>query len=425
MALVLGVWVTLLGVGATARSEESPETSVALFHYGSNLRPLLEESGGIQTLNIYGAGNRIIAQVIRNSDGDERVRYLLADHLGSTRLGLDQTGAVDASFGYTPYGETTIGGESGGEVRYRYTGHSEDSALGSYHNPRRSYDPGLGRFLSVDPMRQDSSPYVYAGHDPMNLVDPTGGQTFHFVLIDYAGFPEISKSVLKRAVRRDLGLGPERSIPMWDIRRLHQVRREAQDPFVAENRDRRRIGTTHLEYHSSQIRELEADVEFKVTFVIGPDSKLPADKMLRTMFRPDLGHGDPDLFASNYLLAYSPAGDVQRGYQRKLSGFKRVREDMDRPTSFHMEQREFSDLVDFRASEAARLEYASQQGADISQFSGHSPRHVSFDVTPQIIESGQRPAGDSVRGLTDIPRRGILKPASPLADHTPLVLPEP
>ena len=138
------------------------------------MRPLVEETNGVQTLNIYGPGGQIIAQVVQDAQGRQEVPYLLADHLGSTRTVLDADGNAVARFEYGPHGETTAAGTAAAEVRYRYTGHPWDEAQGVYETPARQYDPTLGRFLSVDPKREGASPYVYAGNNPLGYVDPTG-----------------------------------------------------------------------------------------------------------------------------------------------------------------------------------------------------------------------------------------------------------
>ncbi|WP_434600134.1 RHS repeat-associated core domain-containing protein [Streptomyces sp. A5-4] len=38
----------------------------------------------------------------------------------------------------------------------------------------RYYDPTLGRFTEPDPSGQERNPYLYAGGDPVNQIDPTG-----------------------------------------------------------------------------------------------------------------------------------------------------------------------------------------------------------------------------------------------------------
>ena len=142
--------------------------------YGGGMRPLVEERDGVQTLNIYGPGGQIIAQVVQDGQGSEEVRYLLTDHLGSTRVVVDAEGNAVARYEYAPHGETTAAGTAAGEVRYRYTGHPYDEGQEVYETPARGYDPTLGRFLSVDPQRETASPYTYVTNNPVLYKDPTG-----------------------------------------------------------------------------------------------------------------------------------------------------------------------------------------------------------------------------------------------------------
>ena len=167
--------------GASTAGGESSSVRMQ-YIYGGQLRPLVEATGGVQTLNIYGPGGQIIAQVVRDGQGGQEVRYLLADHLGSARVVLDAEGKAVARFEYGPYGETTESGMAAAEVRYRYTGHPRDEAQGVYETPARGYDPTLGRFLSMDPERQDASPYVYAANNPVGYLDTTGGGPTPFIV---------------------------------------------------------------------------------------------------------------------------------------------------------------------------------------------------------------------------------------------------
>ena len=72
--------------------------------YGGGMRPLVEERGGVQTLNIYGSGGQMIAQMVRDGQGTREVRSLLPDHLGSTRAVVNAEDAVVARYEYAPYG---------------------------------------------------------------------------------------------------------------------------------------------------------------------------------------------------------------------------------------------------------------------------------------------------------------------------------
>jgi RHS repeat-associated protein len=54
-----------------------------------------------------------------------------------------------------------------------------DASTGLYRTPARYYNPGLGRFLSEDPIGfagGDTNLFAYAGNDPLNSTDPSGLQ---------------------------------------------------------------------------------------------------------------------------------------------------------------------------------------------------------------------------------------------------------
>ncbi len=172
-----GISAQLFATSDTPHGSSLEDADPTLYAHGDRLRPLVEDTDGAQTLNIYGPGGRIIAQVARDGlGGSQKAPHLLADHLGSTRAILDADDNVVARFEYGPHGETAaVEGAAAAEARYRYTGHPYDEAQGVYQTPARGYDPATGRFLSVDPQRQDASPYVYAGNNPVGFVDPTGG----------------------------------------------------------------------------------------------------------------------------------------------------------------------------------------------------------------------------------------------------------
>ena len=185
--LVTALVIVILWLWPTAAHAQSSTTTIR----GAGLQPLVEESGSSQTLNIYGPGGVIIAQVATDNPAGgtptTQTRYLLHDHLGSTRVVLDSNNQVLGSFDYSPFGETTPTGNVA-DVAYRYTGQEVNGALGTYNYHARHYDAGVGRFLGVDPARQFASSYAYVGNNPINYTDPTGNEDVPLVLIDYDGF---------------------------------------------------------------------------------------------------------------------------------------------------------------------------------------------------------------------------------------------
>ena len=64
--------------------------------------------------------------------------------------------------------------------RHGFTGHEHLDNLALVHMNGRVYDPGTGRFLSVDPLigdlgdSQQVNPYAYVGNRPLSFTDPSG-----------------------------------------------------------------------------------------------------------------------------------------------------------------------------------------------------------------------------------------------------------
>ena len=210
LVTALVMTIVILWLWPTAAHAQSSTTTIR----GTGLQPLVEESGNTQTLNIYGPGGVIIAQVATDSPAGgtptTQTRYLLHDHLGSTRVVLDSNNQVLGSFDYSPFGETTVSNGATGnvaDVAYRYTGQEVNGALGTYNYHARHYDAGVGRFLGVDPARQFASSYVYVGNNPINHTDPTGSiEDVPLVLVDNEGISKGASTLALRILKEVLGL---------------------------------------------------------------------------------------------------------------------------------------------------------------------------------------------------------------------------
>jgi RHS repeat-associated protein len=96
----------------------------------------------------------------------------------------DSSGESVESYRYSPYGEADSGvgdpeADSPLGNSLRYAGQYLDSATDLYDMRAREYDPGVGRFLEVDPVEAavgDPSVgvYVYVNDRPMVDTDPSG-----------------------------------------------------------------------------------------------------------------------------------------------------------------------------------------------------------------------------------------------------------
>jgi RHS repeat-associated protein len=98
------------------------------------------------------------------------------DHLGSTTLITDSSGAEIAYQEYLPFGASLPGGSTGEERLY--TGQQLDNT-GIYYYGARYYDPELRRFISPDPIMDPYNPqnlnrYSYVLNNPYRYTDPTG-----------------------------------------------------------------------------------------------------------------------------------------------------------------------------------------------------------------------------------------------------------
>ena len=121
---------------------------------------------------------------VRYSSGTTAIRkngtlnYILGDHLGSTSIVTNAAGALVSKQLYSPWGETRY--SSGlSPTQYQYTGqysHTADFGLMFYN--ARWYDPALGRFAQADTVVpggvQGLDRYAYANNSPLVYVDPSG-----------------------------------------------------------------------------------------------------------------------------------------------------------------------------------------------------------------------------------------------------------
>ncbi|HEY6000776.1 MAG TPA: toxin TcdB middle/N-terminal domain-containing protein [bacterium] len=101
-----------------------------------------------------------------------RIFFYHPDHIGSTAVVTDLSGAVVARNEYYPYGRTRYTERAGFDPAYAFTGAELDAETGLVALGARSLDPVTGRFVSVDPAFADA--YAYGWNNPLRFTDPRG-----------------------------------------------------------------------------------------------------------------------------------------------------------------------------------------------------------------------------------------------------------
>jgi len=99
---------------------------------------------------------------------DSGTFYYHPDHLGSTSAITDEAGVVVEEQLNLPFGEQISGSE-----KYSFTGKEQDET-GLQYFGARYYDNKIGRFISIDPIKNGINWYGYAKNNPLKYVDPRG-----------------------------------------------------------------------------------------------------------------------------------------------------------------------------------------------------------------------------------------------------------
>jgi RHS repeat-associated protein len=108
-------------------------------------------------------------------DGGPVAQFHLSDHLGSSNIVIDASGALTKREEFTPYGETSFG--SFARKRYRFTGKERDEESSLTYHGARYYASWIAGWMSSDPKRSEFpnwSSYHYAFNNPICFSDPSG-----------------------------------------------------------------------------------------------------------------------------------------------------------------------------------------------------------------------------------------------------------
>jgi len=149
-----------------------------LYWYGMGSDPLAESdaAGNITNEYIFFDGKR----VARRNVSSGNVNYYFADHLGTSRVVTNATGAILDDSDFYPFGGERVVVSSSGN-NYKFTGKERDAETGLDYLMARYYSSGFGRFVSPDAFiyanladPQSFNQYTYVYNNPLVYTDPSG-----------------------------------------------------------------------------------------------------------------------------------------------------------------------------------------------------------------------------------------------------------
>ena len=98
------------------------------------------------------------------------------DHLGTPQKMTNLSGAIVWQASYDAFGKATVDAASSITNNLRFPGQYFDAETGLHSNWHRYYDPGVGRYVTTDPIGLDGGInfFAYVANNPMNSIDPLG-----------------------------------------------------------------------------------------------------------------------------------------------------------------------------------------------------------------------------------------------------------
>jgi RHS repeat-associated protein len=181
---------------------------------GERVKRIITGAGGGTYWMVYGLGGELVAeynatsgipavtspskeygyrggQMLIVAESTTAVKWLVQDHLGSTRMEIGVGGAIGdvTRHDYLPFGEELAGSMRSGNgygtatnTKQKFTGYERDDETGLDFAQARMYASIQGRFTSVDPdgigaaisEPQSWNGYAYCGNRPTTLTDSSG-----------------------------------------------------------------------------------------------------------------------------------------------------------------------------------------------------------------------------------------------------------
>lgn len=170
-------------------SKTDSSGNTTYYAYGEGLEVLTEfKENALPEHDYIYAGNSRVARVDFDGSGfHEDTFFYHTDHIGSSISVTDRITDQVWDNEYLPYGDSAkeqIHGFT--DVDHQFSSKELDENTGLYYFGARYYNPGIGRFMSVDPAGIDiTNPqswnrYAYVRNNPYTYVDPDGRQLVRF-----------------------------------------------------------------------------------------------------------------------------------------------------------------------------------------------------------------------------------------------------
>ena len=165
---------TLATYTYNGRGERVKKDSNDIIYYHYDLAGQLiaetDITGATQVEYIYLDGQPLV--LITNGS----IHYYHNDHLGTPQLITDSNQATVWKADYDPFGATTVDPSSTIINNLRFPGQYFDQETGNHYNINRYYDPGLGRYITSDPIGliAGANTYNYVYGNPLRFIDPLG-----------------------------------------------------------------------------------------------------------------------------------------------------------------------------------------------------------------------------------------------------------